>query len=489
MDKLLFRNQFILGPHYIHSFEAWRKTDVDGRIFITSHPDLNACRVTEGPRSLILLGYLIDPRNPEEEDRAILEGLLRNYGDRKGLIKATYALGGRWVLILKDNKDIFLFNDATGLRQVFYTGLPYGEEVWCASQPSLLASMLNLKKDETALGFLGSYSRKNREFWIPGDSSLFREVKHLLPNHYLDFAKGAVVRFWPDERAREVPFDRAIERTSLLLKGLVRGASKRFGLVLSLTSGLDSRLVLSASKGIEGGIEAMSIQKGAPDFPDVKIPSLLAGRLGIGHEVIKPAKKIRDEFRIIYERNALFPHETWIGEAQALADRYGREKAVMTGSAAEIARCWYWKYRSLKATPQRLSRIKGMMSRFAVREFGKWIAGLKGGFNYHPLDLFCWEQGAGNWLAMCQLEFDLSWKEIFTPFNCRELLLTMLSVDERYRRPHDHAFQRHLIRSIWPEVLAQEINPHKRKSFPGVIKAGIKFKLHELKYSIREYAL
>lgn len=488
MDKLLFRNQFVLGPHYIHSFDGWNGAQINGRIFITSHPNLNICQVSSGPKSITLMGYIIDPRNPGHDDRTILNELLHQFDGCRGLIKKTYPLGGRWVLVLKDERGLFLLNDATGLRQVFYADIAGEKEIWCASQPSLLASMLNLKKDGEALQFINFYSKRNREFWLPGDASLFRGIRHLLPNHYLDLKSGHAFRFWPDCARKDISPEAALQKTSGLLTGLIRGAFNRFELVLSLTAGLDSRLVLAASKEIKDGTPAMTIQKGRADFADVRVPSVLAKKLGLRHHILKPAEKVRDDFRSIYERNALYPHDAWVGDAQAIWDYNAGEKVAMTGSAAEIGRCWYPRYRKLEVTPRRLSMMKGMKHRFAALQFGNWLEGLRDGFNYHPLDLFCWEQGAGNWLAMCQLEFDIAWKDIFTPFNCRELLITLLAVSESYRKPPGYELQKRMILDLWPEVLEEAINPHKKKSFLEEIEAGIKFKLQDFKYTVRDYA-
>jgi hypothetical protein len=37
-------------------------------------------------------------------------------------------------------------------------------------------------------------------------------------------------------------------------------------------------------------------------------------------------------------------------------------------------------------------------------------------YNFTMRDMLYWEQRAGNWLSMCQAEFDLAWKETFTPY-------------------------------------------------------------------------
>ena len=60
---------------------------------------------------------------------------------------------------------------------------------------------------------------------------------------------------------------------------------------------------------------------------------------------------------------------------------------------------------------------------------------------------------------MTQLEFDSAWQDIFTPYNCRDVLTTLLSVDERYRKNPDSTLVHATIERLWPEVMSEPINP------------------------------
>jgi hypothetical protein len=114
---------------------------------------------------------------------------------------------------------------------------------------------------------------------------------------------------------------------------------------------------------------------------------------------------------------------------------------------------------------------------FATRSFEKWLNGINDTFNYDVFDLFYWEQRCGNWLAMSQLEFDIAWKDIFTPFNCRELLVTMLAAKEKYRKPPKYKLYWEVMSQLWPEVLSVPINPQKKKSVGGLFKSFLKTQL------------
>jgi hypothetical protein len=92
--------------------------------------------------------------------------------------------------------------------------------------------------------------------------------------------------------------------------------------------------------------------------------------------------------------------------------------------------------------------------------------------------LFEWEHGCGSWLAATQLEFDMAWKDIFTPFNCRDIAVAMLSVPTQYRKGPDYPLFRRLIQKLWAEVLEAPINPHKKRS-------AVSQSLHELQLMAR----
>ena len=96
---------------------------------------------------------------------------------------------------------------------------------------------------------------------------------------------------------------------------------------------------------------------------------------------------------------------------------------------------------------------------FAVRHFSEWLQDTADPYNVPVLDLLAWEHLFGSWLAAVQMEYDYAWRDFFTPFSCRALLLCLLSTDERYRtRPEFSAFRK-LIEMMWPELLDEPFNP------------------------------
>jgi len=467
IDTLARRCQFILGPRYVESLESWTKLAIHDSLRVTVHPHLTHCSIHRGDKSLTLLGFIVDPGHPEADDSEIVEGLLTKARTGDDLPELTAGLAGRWILIYRDGDDAALFHDALGLRQVVYTDVSSTKDLWCASQPELLAETLGLRISESAKDFIDSYElRKNDERWWPGESTPYSEVKRLLPNHTLSLTTGTTRRYWPDAELPLLTLERARDEIAPVLEGLMRSASHRFDTAaVSLTAGWDSRLILAASRDVKNELTFMTVRqlKMSDDHPDLYIPSRLASSLELEYRIVKSAVLADPEFLRQYKMNAPLAHDVWAPDAKAILDCYGLSKVAISGSGGEIGRCFYRRPSLDRKTlsGKRLSSLAHMGAHpFSVGWLEKWLAGARSSYNVDILDLFYWEQRAGSWMAMAQLEFGMVWKEIFTPYNCRLVLSTMLCVDGKHRRGPAYKLFDELLKALWPEVLREPINPH-----------------------------
>ena len=468
-ERLRFRSQFVLGPDYVNFLpHFWKKIKIDRNLFLTIHPDLNCSFMKSGNNSLILIGHILDPDNPSHNNEDILSDLLFNSFDNfNTLIERTFTLGGRWILIVKLGEDIILFNDASGLRQVFYTDINSTGSLWCASQPGLIADILGLAIDGEAHDFIKKIEPINKEYWWPGNSSPFKEIKHLLPNHYIHLNTGAVNRYWPNKKLNRLSLNMAVERISRILKGLACSMYNRFDLALSITAGLDSRVVLASFKDFYKDITCITLKEQGMSrwSADIRVPKTMLSALGVNHDIVNVSPTIDDIYSSIFKNNVAYAHDIWLKDAYAIFNYNRNEKVAVVGSVSEIGRCFYKssRYSGGKLTGSILSSMTKMNgNHFAATSFNKWLKSIENLFDYNLLDLFYWEQRVGNWLAMCQLEFDLAWKDIFSPFNCRELIVSMLSVDEEFRSPPHYKLHKGLILNLWPELLDYPINPPDR---------------------------
>ncbi|MBI3899905.1 MAG: hypothetical protein HY308_16645 [Gammaproteobacteria bacterium] len=464
----LRRGQFILGPSFKEGLPTWKRQQLADDLCLTTHPELSVTRVVRATSSLTLIGFMLDAADPSVSDTRILTRLLTHAGSRRQLIGATANLAGRWILIVDSDDGRYLFHDALGLRQVFHTLPATTGGVWALSQPGLAIDILRLRIDEQAQQFVDSHQfRTHSEYRWPGASSPVEGLRHLLPNHALDLRTGAVTRYWPVAPLPEIEIPQALDAIALQLDGSMRAAAARFDLALSMTAGVDSRLVLAASRAIKERLRYVTVRQGrmADTSADLWVPRRLLAKLGLRHEVVPAAASMSPEFSLAFKRSVYLAHDHYGADAEALLAHFGGGTTVaVTGSGAEIGRCSFRKdlpwsdWRTIGAAD--LAMLQRMNNHpYALRFFEEWLSEARDLNQVKLLDLFEWEQGHGNWLAMTQLEFDIVWRDVFTPYNCRALLQTFLSVKERYRRAPDYTLFRQATQRLWPEVLSEPINP------------------------------
>jgi hypothetical protein len=471
-----FRRQFLLGPIEFETFPNWTRHPINSTHCLTAHPDLNVHQAGQDGKSITLIGYILDPEHPEYTDRDIVNSLLNTQGTFQSVLDSTSTLGGRWVLIVDNGIETILFTDAGGQRQLYYSvpDSPLNAKIYCASNPSQMADALHLDLDHEALDFLHSCTpSRYGAYWLPGDSSLYECIKLLLPNHYLNLHTGEIHRYWPNQDLVPIDPQQAIVESALLMRGMMAAARHRFNLALSMTAGWDSRIMLALSRDFLRDLFIYTMNFN-PHFKvptnDVLVPATLLKKLGGSHHIINYATKVNPKFEAIYNKNNESSHRPRCGEAQALYEHFPQERVCITGDVAEIVKCHFrppiLMNRALSAQDLAIFDNRGKHP-FLIRAYEKWLSGCHYR-NTNPLDLFCWEHMVGRIQALIRAQNDLV-QESFAPFNCRKLLVTMLSVDEAYRKSPEHKFLREMIVHLWSEVLSEPINPPDRRRIKNII--------------------
>jgi hypothetical protein len=410
---------------------------------------------------------MLDPFQPAATDADLVRELLATLAAGRDPIEQAGRYGGRWILIVDDSSSRRLFHDAIGLRQVYYTDVARTGELWCASQPGIVAGLLQLPVNEEALALCAAYPRPDGEHRLPVALSSHVGMNRLMPNHYLDLATGQSERYWPVRSLEPIGLTDCVERSADILAGLMDSAARRFPLAISMTAGRDSRLVLAAARRIASQASYVTVAKPKMPASDIEVPARLLGRLGLRHEVIPWPEHVSEEFARIFKQNVTMPHEVYVPEAYAVFTYNRLTKVAVTGSACELARI-RWRPSRLGAydnlTAEKLTKdAKFGDSRLVIEAFRGWLPRVPEFKNPNVMRLYRWE--CGSWLTLAQLEFDTAWRDILTPFNNRLLLTTMLSLDERLRCGPRFPFFVDLMRHLWPEVLTEPFPEVKLRFF------------------------
>ena len=468
-DGAEYRRQFILGPHSPDLLNGWSRHRVSPDLVLSVHPDLACTRADEGGRSLILLGYVLDPAHPSRDDRTVVTGVLEQSPSLSGVLKSFDDLTGRWAAIYLDHDEAVVFHDAAGLRQVHY-GRDGAGALWCGSRPELIARLGGNRLDREHLDELrsiGIFRAGATGFW-PGRGSAFVGIQRLLPNHCLDLTVGQPRRYWPVAPIAAVDQDTAMARSGSSLRGAFSAATARFPLAMALTAGQDSRLLLAAARDHVGQMTYYTLKKtGATRLtPDIAIPRRMTKELGLSHRVI-PVQPLSTH-PIARSITASFTpfHQQTADQAAALAQtppRPGGQWVSVNGNVCEIARL-PWIVRHDVTIEGMAEAVHMRDSAFAVAQLGQWFEDAGPAIEVsgiHPWALFYWEQRLSAWLGAVRSEFDIV-EEAVSPFNSRSLIECFLGVDPSLRQPEDWRFFRNLTGYLWPQLLSYPINPKNR---------------------------
>jgi hypothetical protein len=457
------RRQFLLGPARPRSIDGWQSTTVAPGSLLESGADLTVAQARVGDRELTILGFILDPTDPSRDDGDIARELV-SVASLDALPLATSRFSGRWAIIARHGGAGLVFTDPAGLRQVHYA-LDRSGQIWCASQARLLARVLDLPVDDDADEFARSvYFRSYAEPFWPGEASRYRGVLRLLPNHTLDLRSGRVARFWPTHALRRDPTADPVHDLAALLQGSLLAASRRAPLALALTAGWDSRTLLAASHGLAADLLCFTIDNrvGGDNGIDVRIARRVTGRSGVRHLVID-GQAVEPGFFDAFQASVDTPHRYCAGHAWGLLRDLPAGRLAVTGNLSELGRSYFQThYPGLPITARGFANVLNMQrSPWAVATIGRWLDDampVAARYGFDPVDLFHWELYCGTWLAAGQAEWDMA-TDTFSPFNGRLVLETVLSVDPARRKLPENVLHRDLMRELWPEVLAEPINP------------------------------
>jgi hypothetical protein len=414
-----------------------------------------------------LVGYIIDPDHPQRSNTEILNTIADFADSVEKISDYLCSVSGRFVLILNTAEETLLFHDPCGLRTVYYT--QYEGKTFVGSEPNILKQVVPLMDGERFSSYVrSSYAKTNIEHWIPSGCSLFEEVHHLIPNHYLRLSTLEQTRYWPGRILPRRQVDEVVADASELLKKLMIAANNRFKLALSLTAGWDSRMLLGASKSISSEIYFYTLQYRDlhSRSNDIKIPTELLRSLGLRHNLIDCRKTISEEFMKIYQRNASLAHiDDWGSIAYGMIGTYPQDRIAVKGNCSEIARCRDYKYgthQPIISPDQIVALVNGWHTIPFVRDrivawYDQTIE-LAAETNMDILDLFHWEHRVGSWQAQSQLEWDIV-QDVYCPFNHRGLLEMMLGVSAEYRCAPNYKLYKMMFKVLWPEVTKQPVNP------------------------------
>ena len=493
-SKLKFRRQFLLTMVPISTFANWNCLEIE-QYYLYTHPDLEVTAMVELEKSIVLVGSIFDPTQPEKENADILKDIHKSIKNPEELFLRIKQYAGSYALLYKDYVNTIILQDALALREVYYC--VKDNRIVCGSQPNLIAEYaspeIETRNDPEFLEYYTKHligPRWNpRHKWI-GDETYYEAVKHLLPNHFLDINKREARRYWPNESIKRLDLGEAVSRGCSFLQGSVKAIVHRHPVMMAVTAGTDSRTLLAASRGIKDKIYYFVNDEGlGHNNPDISIPRKIFESINVPFHVHNVTKDVDDEFRQIFLSNTFFASERILPTIYNVYFKNHSEKVNILG-IGEIGRTRYGKEPENLNSFRMLYKVMGNSEGpYELRQAEQILSellpvGREYGFNV--LTLLYWEHALGNWGVTGNSESDIAIEEL-NPFDSHLLYEILLSVDERYSRIKKSVLFIEMIRNMWPELLEWPINPpyttrYKIKAF--LYKVGLFEILKELKYQV-----
>ena len=306
-------------------------------IGMTSHAGSSSACVPiqneDGQLALFLTGEVFD-------DQEVLLQLRRqghhwDVGGARHLIHLYEELGERFFarvngccagfLIDRRRRQCFLFNDRYGVQRLFV----HEEEdaFYFASEAKALLAVLPATRAIDPVG-LGQFVLWNGTL---DGRSLFRNIQVLPAASLCSFERGRLAtraryfRSEPQRRRASSAADFEAQLVERLPRIVKRYVNFPFPLGMSLTGGLDSRMVMASMEGGPGGLECYTFGSEHRDTYDVAVARRVAAACGQRHHVIALGPEFRAALPHYFER-AVHISDGYLGLSGA-AELYANSQA------------------------------------------------------------------------------------------------------------------------------------------------------------------
>ncbi len=401
-------------------------------------------------RELIIFGYAVNVISGQRDGLA--ETILGSTQNLSEVIEYEKNLGGKYVIFYAENGKCYCLGDATCSVPVFYSiGL---SDFVCCSNSQIIIENYDLKSDENLQKIRNSGPLNQA---MPYDITPYKEIKQLIPNHYLDFAAEKALRFVNCNTAqKEISPKNAAVITAPMIENITKMYLSEFDIRCPLTSGRDSRVVYAFLKKLNGQVNSYTIWKDSfkNDSQDWEVPVALAKLANGNHEQIYK-EPLTDEMKQsmdnILGKNG-YPEDAFI--LSVTVNKHYSNCATLEGDIiGQVGKCSLHRDIPLfLATPAYFRCKLHNYSDGAKRFLKKWMKDIKdSGEKVNAFDLFSIENRLGVWASHTHSIRNTMGQLYFNIFNSRSIIYVWTAVDRAKRMKSEVHIE--LIKTAAPELL------------------------------------
>jgi hypothetical protein len=429
----------------------WTSTRI-GDLHLATAPGVPVEVRRRGGHWVAVVGHFIDTERWSTTGEALQSAADALSHSETAFFELTDAWSGRYLLVYGTATSHTITTDATAMRSAFHT---LEGPLFVASHASLIARLIDAPANTTFATF-----RKLTPFpgtkYGPGRATPWRNVVFLTANLALDIERRAIRRIFPrGPIGRTTARDAAAVIADKLRRQMSMLDASGRPLAVSVTSGLDSRLTLAASRDIRNRVQYFTYRnRGYGNEVDVIVGRKLAATFGLPHRVlhIDPGEPSASLLAALREATFLRHAFSLVTEFR---EAFAPDTIHLRSNLAEIGRCFYQKqgWTAAELSAKGMAEVWGRQGRnpMFVEAFADWAqaAQFDESADLDPLDAFYWEHRMPCWHSLLLLESDLAF-DTHILFNARTVLTEFLRVplEDRLRA----TVFRLVPDLLWPEL-------------------------------------
>ncbi|MCF8388156.1 MAG: hypothetical protein K9G47_09745 [Bacteroidales bacterium] len=450
------RKQFLLAKYQVFNPNLTKvQTIGDYDLFLGMESEYNF--IKQKDIELHLIGTIYDWKAPQSLENDLLGNLIK-CKTISVIIEMSNQYCGEFILIVKFKNELFIFNDATGQKELYYDN----NFTTFGSQPKLLGSSIELLEhtSEKATTYYQSITFTNKHLFV-GNTTHKKNIFHLLPNHLININKRCIERFFPTAALQKKPLKIVASESAKMLQGYISAIAKRHKIKMAVTAGYDSRVLFLASLGCKCKYFVYKHPFMSDTHYDIVIPKRLTSYYNKRFTVEEKNESSKKLVNRDYLNDIDFPRPLDISTKDI-------DHIFINGNISEIARNYFGYLKNASAKDLCFLTGNSTLS-FPVEQYSNWLKNKatfkKYGYNY--LDMFYWEEKMGNWAAKSKTENHAIGRDIISPFNSRELLNLLLGTKRINRDSHFNKLYDLIISKLADdkkEIVKMPINPSKKQA-------------------------
>lgn len=396
-----------------------------------------------------IFGYAVNVITGSSQDLA--QWIINSCSNISCVIEFEKNLGGKYIILYRNEDHYYILGDATCSIPVFYNT---SGRLSCSSNYQYLVRHYGYRPDQTFQSIRDSGEISQA---MPYDITKYREIKQLIPNHYLDFCNQEVGRYVNSNQFQQtLTVERAVELSVPMIETICDFYKSKFKIYCPITSGRDSRVVLAFLARKNKALQCYTIHhpEHHEDTQDIVIPRQLCTQNDISYEQIDDvavSNALKSEMDYLLGENNYSLRTLRI--AQTIKEHYG-DGAVINGDIiGQVGKCSLHRDIPLCFATPRYFRCKlHNYSKESKRQLELWLEEIKNsGECVNTFDLFSIENRMGRWAAQENLIYNSLGQLYLNVFNSRSIIYLWTAVNRKERKMS--SIHESLIKKKMPKLL------------------------------------